>query len=482
MIPSICGNLINGEWILKGDVSESRNPCNVSEVIGKFHKATNEDVETALDAAQASLDGWAQSGLEQRKAILDFIGDELIERCDEIGAILAREEGKPFAEGRGETYRSGQFFQYYAAECLRQMGESTPSTRPGVDVVVTREPVGVVAIITPWNFPIAVGAWKIAPALAYGNAIVLKPAEVTSISAWILADIINRSGLPAGVFNMVMGSGRVIGETLSSSPKIDAISFTGSVPVGRGIARNAVENMARVQLEMGSKNALVVLNDADLDIAVNCAVSGAFFGTGQKCTASSRLIVEEGIHDEFVKRLITATEALVVGDSMDPKTQIGSVVSERQLSQNLSYIQKGIDEGATLAIGGQKLDLGNDGYFMSPAVFVDTTSDMTINREEIFGPITAVIKVKDYDEALAVSNDTEFGLTSGIVTNSLRNSIHFQKNSKSGCVMVNLATAGTDYHVPFGGRKSSSYGPREQGTYAKEFYTIVKTSYISAGK
>ena len=279
---------------------------------------------------------------------------------------------------------------------------------------------------------------------------------------------------------MVMGQGSVVGAALSASPDIDALSFTGSVAVGRAIARNAVENMTRVQLEMGSKNALVVLDDADVDAAVQCAINGAFFGTGQKCTASSRLIVEAGIHDEFTEKLIAAANNLVVGHALDEGTQIGPAVDERQLRQNLDYIDIGKSEGATVAAGGDRVDGKTDGFYMRPTVFVDTKNDMRINREEIFGPITNIIKASDYDEALSISNDSEFGLTAGIMTTSLARAAHFKRNAEAGCVMVNLPTAGTDYHVPFGGRKASSYGPREQGQYAKEFYTIVKTSYVNA--
>ena len=445
--------------------------------MGHYAKASPEDCLTAIAAANAAFDGWSQSGLEQRKQILDFIGAELIARSGEIGEILAREEGKTRAEGVGEVHRSGQFFQYYGAEALRLMGENTQSVRPGVDVEVHREALGVIGIVTPWNFPMAVAAWKVAPALAYGNAVVLKPAELVPASAWILADIISRSGLPAGVFNLVMGSGRDVGETLCTSPDIQAVTFTGSVGVGRHIARNAIDNMARVQLEMGSKNALVVLDDADIDVAVNCALAGGYFGTGQKCTASSRIIVQAGIHDAFVEKLSTAVGKLVVGHALGEGSQIGPVVDARQLAQNLEYMQIAKDEGGQLVVGGERLQLDTEGYFMSPALFINTTNQMRINREEVFGPIACVIKVASYEEALEVSNDSDFGLTSGIITSSLKYAGHFKRHSKSGCVMVNLPTAGTDYHVPFGGRKNSSYGAREQGQYAREFYTIIKTNY-----
>jgi aldehyde dehydrogenase (NAD+) len=470
-------NYINGEWKEGYDTIENINPSDVSDVVGFYAKANSSDCEAAIHAASTAFSDWSQSALEQRKAVLDKIGAELIARSSEIGEILAREEGKTLAEGIGEVARSGQFFQYYGAEVLRLMGENTASVRPGVDVEVHREPLGVIGIVTPWNFPMAVASWKVAPAIAYGNCVVLKPAELVPGSAWILADIISRSGLPDGVFNLVMGSGREVGETLCTSSDIQAVTFTGSVEVGRHIARNAIENMARVQLEMGSKNALVVLNDADIDTAVQCAVSGAFFGTGQKCTASSRIIVESGIHDKFVSKMTDAMANLVVGNALTPGAHIGAVVDERQLKQNLDYIEIAKSEGAELVMGGERLSLQTEGFFMSPALFINTNNQMQINREEVFGPIACVIKVDNYEQALEVSNDSDFGLTSGIITESLKYASHFKRNSKSGCVMVNLPTAGTDYHVPFGGRKASSYGPREQGQYARDFYTIIKTNY-----
>ncbi|NND81324.1 MAG: aldehyde dehydrogenase family protein [Gammaproteobacteria bacterium] len=470
-------NFINGEWQPASDYSTNTSPSNLDDVIGSYAHASTDEAEAAINAAAAASSEWARSGLEQRKAVLDFIGNELIERSAEIGLVLAREEGKTVAEGTGEVYRSGQFFQYYAAETLRQMGEFADSVRPGVEIEVRREPVGVVGIITPWNFPMAVAAWKVAPALAYGNAVVLKPAESVPASAWILAEIISRSGLPAGVFNLVMGSGREVGEVISTSPKVNAVTFTGSVPVGRHIAANVMANMGKIQLEMGSKNALVVLNDADLDLAVQCAINGAFFGTGQKCTASSRLIVEAGVHDEFIERMVAEMAKLKVGDPLAEGTQIGSLANEAQYQQVLGYIDSAKAEGAKLVAGGEALELNPKGYYIAPTLFRDTTNDMNINCEEVFGPLACVIKADDYDHALAICNDTEYGLTAGVITQSLARAAHFKREAKSGCVMVNLPTAGTDYHVPFGGRKNSSYGSREQGRYAAEFYTVVKTCY-----
>jgi aldehyde dehydrogenase (NAD+) len=480
MTTDALGNLVGGKWTDTGDAFENINPSDTSDVIGRYLAATPGDCRDAIGSARQAFGEWSQSPLEHRKKILDTIGDELIERSEEIGRLVSREEGKPLAEGIGETARSGQIFHYFAAETLRQMGETTTSVRPGVEVDVTREPLGVIGLITPWNFPVAVAAWKIAPALAFGNTVVLKPSEVTPGSARVLAEIIDRSGLPDGAFNLLMGDGAGPGEAIAGSADIDAISFTGSVATGRKIARRAVDNMTRVQLEMGSKNALVVLDDADLDQAVQCAINGAYFGTGQKCTASSRLIVEAGVHDRFVEMMIEAIDGLVVGNALDSGTQIGPVADKRQFEKIREYMDIAAAEGAVLATGGECLDLETDGYYMRPALFVETDNAMRVNREEIFGPVACVIKAADYDDALAISNDSEFGLSSGIVTTSLKRATHFKRHSESGCVMVNLPTAGTDYHVPFGGRKSSSYGPREQGQYAREFYTTVKTSYVCA--
>jgi alpha-ketoglutaric semialdehyde dehydrogenase len=478
MNDQVYGNLINGEWLTSPQHIPNINPSDTSDILGQYALATAEDCRQAIGAARAAADGWAMSALEERKAVLDKIGAELIARKEEIGRVLSREEGKPLAEGIGEVARAGQFFQYHGAQTLMQMGETIDSVRPGIDVEVRREALGVIGIITPWNFPVAVAAWKIAPALAFGNAVVLKPSELVPASAWILADIIHRSGLPAGVFNLVMGTGAEVGEALATSPDIDAITFTGSVAVGRRIARNAIENMVKIQLEMGSKNALVVLADADLDIAVQCAIAGAYSGSGQKCTASSRLIIEDSVHDEFVQRLLAAMDELEVGNALDSTTRIGPVADAAQMEKILAYIESARVDGANLLRGGEALSRDTQGYYISPALFSDTSNEMKINREEVFGPVACTIRARDYEHALEISNDSDFGLTSGIVTGSLERASHFKRHSKSGCVMVNLPTAGTDYHVPFGGRKASSYGPREQGQYAAEFYSVVKTNYI----
>jgi len=474
-------NFIAGEWLEGISTVENRNPSDLTDLVGVFAQASLDQLEATLDQAHRAQAEWAAYGIERKQAVLMAIGNELMERAEELGTLLSREEGKPLAEGKGEVYRAGQFFTYYAAECLRQLGENADSVRPGVEIDVRREAVGVVAVISPWNFPTATASWKIAPALCYGNAIVWKPANITPASAVALTEIIARQDIPKGLFSLVMGSGREIGQHLVESSKINAISFTGSVPVGRGILSAAVQNFTKVQMEMGSKNALAVMDDADLDLAVNLALGGAFGGTGQKCTASSRLVVHEAVHDAFVEKLVAATQAMKVGHALEQGTQMGPVVSKEQLSENLAYVDLGKSEGAELACGGAQLEMPHEGFYMSPGVFLNTTNTMRINREEMFAPLTSVIKVGSYDEALATVNDTNFGLTSGIVTRSLARATDFRRNAKTGVVTVNLPTAGTDYHVPFGGRGDSSYGPREQGKAAAEFYTTVKTAYISAG-
>ena len=474
-------NFIAGEWVAGETEIENRNPSELGDLVGMFTQARPGDLDAALDQARVAQREWAAYGLERRQAVLMNIGTELMARAEELGTLLSREEGKPLAEGKGEVYRAGQFFTYYAAECLRQLGENADSVRDGVEIDVRREPVGVVAVISPWNFPTATASWKIAPALCYGNAVIWKPANATPASAVALSEIIARQDIPKGLFSLVMGSGGKIGQRLVESAKLDAITFTGSVPVGKGIAAAAIQNLTRVQMEMGSKNALAVMDDADLDLAVTLALGGAFGGSGQKCTASSRLVVHAAVHDTFVEKLVAGAKAMKVGHALEAGTQMGPVVSQQQLDENLAYVDLGKSEGAELACGGARLSLPHEGFYMSPGVFVNTTNDMRINREEMFAPLTSVIRVAGYDEALAVVNDTNFGLTSGIVTQSLARGTHFRRNARTGVVTVNLPTAGTDYHVPFGGRGDSSYGPREQGRTAAEFYTTVKTAYISAG-
>ena len=474
-------NLIGGKWAEGASATDNINPSNTNDVVGQYASASRADAEAAIKAAKAIAPEWGRSSIQKRHDILKAASDEILARKDELGRLLAHEEGKTLPEGIGEATRAGQIFAFFAGECLRLSGETLDSVRPGINVTVTREPVGVVGVITPWNFPIAIPAWKIAPALAYGNTVVFKPADLVPGSAWALVDILHRAGVPAGVLNLVMGRGSVVGQAILESAEVDAVTFTGSVATGKKVAVACTENMRKFQVEMGGKNPLVVLDDADLKTAVDCAVNGAYFSTGQRCTASSRFVVTEGIHDRFVGALTERMQALVVDDALKEGTQIGPVVSEDQLEQDLKYLNIGKDEGARLHWGGERLNRETPGFYLQPALFTETDNKMRINREEIFGPVASIIRVKNYDEALQAANDTSFGLSSGICTSSLKYASHFRRNAEAGMVMVNLPTAGVDYHVPFGGRKGSSLGTREQGRYAAEFYTTVKTSYILPG-
>ena len=456
------------------------NPSDTRDTIGLFAQADAEQAAAAIASAQAAAPAWGLSSPQVRADALDRIGSEILARKDELGELLAREEGKTRPEGIGEVARAGAIFKFYAQEALRLRGDKLASVRPGVEVEVTREPVGVVGLITPWNFPAAIPAWKIAPALAYGNAVLFKPAELVPASAWALSEIISRAGLPDGVFNLLMGPGSVVGQALLNAPAVNALSFTGSVGTGSRVAQAAVQRGAKFQLEMGGKNPCVVLDDADLDLAVGCVVQSAFYSTGQRCTAASRIIVQKGIYHAFLKRLAAATAALRVGHALQAETQIGPVVDEAKMAQNLRYIGIAKAEGARHICGGETLTLATPGHYLSPALFADCDNAMRHCQEEIFGPVASVIPADSYEHALQLANDTPFGLSSGICTSSLKYASHFKRHAQAGMVMVNLPTAGVDYHVPFGGRKASSMGSREQGSYAAEFFTNVKTSYLLA--
>jgi aldehyde dehydrogenase (NAD+) len=384
---------------------------------------------------------------QQRFEILDRAATEILARRDELGDLLSREEGKIRSEGRAEVQRAGMVFKYMAGEALRNPGDLLPSIRAGIKVEVSREPV------------------------------VFKPADLVPASAWALVDILRRAGLPDGVLNLVMGPGRVVGQAIMEHRGIDAVSFTGSVHTGRSAIATVAGRGARVQAEMGGKNPYVVLDDADLDIAVEAIVSGSYYSTGQRCTASSRIIVTKGIHDRLLDAVRKRVAGIRVGHALDDASQVGPVVDARQLRQDLDYIAIGKAEGGVLEAGGDLVERPTKGFFLQPALFSGTNNAMRINQEEVFGPVACLIRVEDYDEALAVARDTEFGLSAGIATTSIKYAEHFKRHSRSGMVMVNVATAGVDFHVPFGGAKASNYGPREQGAYAKEFYTTVKTAY-----
>ena len=473
-------NLIDGEWV-GTEGKDNINPSNTNEVVGTYAQASADDAQRAIAAAKAAFPAWSRSGILERHTILRKAAEEIRARTEELGRLLSREEGKTLPEGIGEVTRAGQIFDFFAGEALRLAGETVPSVRPGVGVEITREPIGVIGIITPWNFPIAIPTWKIAPALCYGNTIVFKPADLVPGCSWAIVDILHRAGLPKGVLNLVMGRGSTVGQAMLDSPDVTALTFTGSVGTGKRVAEASIKHNRKFQLEMGGKNPTIVLDDADLKVAVETVAQSAFFSTGQRCTAASRIIVTEGIHDRFVEALAERARNLKVGDALKQGIEIGPVVDPSQLKQDTDYIEIGKKEGAKLVAGGELLTLENPGYFLQPTLFTEVHNQMRIAREEIFGPVAAVIRVKDYEEALATSNDTEFGLSAGIVTTSLKYATHFKRNAEAGMVMVNVPTAGVDFHVPFGGRKGSSYGPREQGRYAAEFFTVVKTAYTAAG-
>jgi len=470
---------INGEKVGADRPTQSLNPSNTGEVVANTPDGGQTEVDAAVAAAKAAFPGWSDASPEVRFDVLDRAGTLVMERREQIGRLLSREEGKTLPEGIGETVRAGRILKYFAGEALRAHGQNLASTRPGVEIQTYRQAVGVYGMITPWNFPIAIPAWKMAPALAFGNTVVIKPAGHTPATAEALVAILHEAGLPKGVVNMVVGRGSV-GQAIVDHPDVDGLSFTGSQGVGAGVALGAIKRQARVQLEMGGKNPLIVLDDADIERAVMIALDGSFFATGQRCTASSRLIVQDGIHDRFVAALAEKVAALRVGDALDPNTQMGPAVSEDQMETSYKYIDIARGQGARIVTGGDRLSLQNPGWYVQPTLIADTDPDARINNEEVFGPVASTIRVKDYEEALAVANGVEFGLSAGIVTQSLKHARDFQRRAKAGMTMVNLATAGVDYHVPFGGSKKSSYGAREQGFAAIEFYTQTKTSY-SAG-
>ena len=470
---------IDGAWVAGPAASDSLNPSDTRDIVAKVPGGDKSTVNAAVAAAKAAFPSWANASPEVRSDLLDKVGSTIMARADDLGRLLSREEGKTLPEGKGEVMRAARIFKYFAGEALRRHGLTLDSTRPGVAVETYREPLGVFGLITPWNFPIAIPAWKSAPALAFGNTVVIKPASLTPATAHALTEIIHEAGFPKGVFNLILGGGSM-GGALVEHQDVAGVSFTGGQSTGAGVAKGAMSHNARVQLEMGGKNPLVVLDDCDLDRAVQCALDGAFFGTGQRCTASSRIIVTQNIHDRFVEALAARVKALKVGDALQADTQMGPLASQAQLETTLSYVDVATQQGGRKVVGGEVLTLPTPGYYVAPALIADTRQDMRINMEEVFGPVASTVRVKDYDEALAVANAGEFGLSAGIMTSSLKYARHFVRNVRAGMVMTNLPTAGVDYHVPFGGTRKSSYGPREQGFAAVEFYTQIKTSYTWA--
>ena len=467
---------IDGEKVTTERPGESHNPSDTRDIVARTPDGGEAEVNAAAAAAKAAFPAWSEASPEVRADVLDRASNILFERREQVGRLLSREEGKTLPEGIGETVRAARILKYFGGEALRLHGQNLMSVRPGVEIQTYRQAVGVYGLITPWNFPIAIPAWKMAPAIAFGNTVVIKPAGPTPATAEALVAILHEAGLPKGVVNMVIGRGRV-GQAIVDHPDVDAISFTGSQGVGAGVALGAIKRQARVQLEMGGKNPLIVMDDADLDRAVQIALDGSFFATGQRCTASSRLIVHDAIHDRFVAALGEKVAGLRVGDALDPETQMGPAVSEDQMETSYRYIEVARGDGGRIVTGGDRLQFEKPGWYVQPTLIADTLPDMRINTEEVFGPVASTIRVGSYEEALEIANGVEFGLSAGIVTTSLKHARDFQRRARAGMVMVNLPTAGVDYHVPFGGSKKSSYGAREQGFAAVEFFTQTKTAY-----
>ena len=475
-------NRIGSNWVnaASGETGQTRNPADPAELLAEYPRASRAEVRAAIAAAREALPGWSTMPPPARGAILDKASQLLTARADEIAQALTREEGKTLAEAKGEVLRARDIFRYFAGEGWRLGGSVLPSNVEGELLYTRREPLGVIAVITPWNFPIAIPAWKIAPALVYGNTVVFKPAEYTPHTAFLLVEALVDAGLPPGVINFVTGPGANIGDELVSSPEVNGVTFTGSHAVGTTIYAKASRNLARVQLEMGGKNPLVVLDDAPLDMAVKIALTGGFGLTGQACTATSRLIVQAGIAPSFTEALAQAARVLKVGDGLDAQTQMGPVVSQSQLDTDLEYIQIGQQEGATLLIGGKVIRPTS--RFLEPTIFTGVESTMRIAREEIFGPVISIIQVANLDEAIEAANTASFGLAAGVVTNDLKKALAFANRVEAGVVKVNEPTTGLALQAPFGGFKQSSANTfKEQGQAAIEFYTRTKTIYLGHG-
>ena len=475
-------NYINGEWVQSksGKTFPNINPANTEETLGLFQSSTAEDVDQACSAAAAARIAWADLPATKRGEYL-FKAAELLEaRLPQLGEEMTREEGKTLPEAIGEVKRAINIFRYFGGEGSRQFTYQVPSERENVLCYTIRKPLGTVALITPWNFPSAIPAWKIAPALIAGNTVVIKPASLAPLSSLRLVEALHEAGIPPGVVNYVTGSGGLVGNALTSNAEIKAVSFTGSTSVGSDLYKKVSERRIRVQLEMGGKNPTVVLNDADLDYAADILVNGAFFSTGQKCTACSRAIIERSVYEPLVEKLIDKTRRLKVGNGLEPGVQIGPAVDEQQLKTDLEYIDIAKQEGAQLLCGGNRLtgDNYDKGYFIEPTIFSGVTSEMRVAQEEVFGPVLALMVAEDFDDALRIANDVRFGLSASIVSTDLTRVHKFINRIEAGLITVNLPTAGVEYQLPFGGTKESSFGMREQGPQALDFYSESRTVYL----
>lgn len=473
-------NYIDGEWVPPDRTFENLNPADASDCVGIFCKANQADVNVAAEAAREAFPAWAALPAPARGAYLYKVADILERNLDSLARDMTREEGKTLPEAKGETMRSVNIFRYFAGEGSRMPGIQTPSERDRVFMYAVRRPLGVVAQINPWNFPSAIPAWKLAPALVAGNTVLVKPSTSAPLSAWRIAEACHEAGIPRGVVNLICGSGGEVGDAMVHAEPVKAISFTGSVSVGRALHADASARRLRVQLEMGGKNPTIVLADADLEKAVANTINAAMFSTGQKCTATSRVIVEDAIHDEFLARVTEAARALRVGNGLEAGVQIGPAIDQSQLDTNARYCQVALDEGAKLECGGQTLTDGEyaKGFFFEPTVFSGVTEDMRIAQEEVFGPVLGVMRAANFEDAMRIANKTEFGLSASIQTRDVSRIFEYVNRIEAGLITVNLPSAGVEYQLPFGGSKESSFGPKEQGPVALDFYSDYKTVYL----
>ncbi|MDM5312724.1 alpha-ketoglutaric semialdehyde dehydrogenase GucD [Peribacillus frigoritolerans] len=475
-------NYINGEWVasISNEVEKSLNPADKQAIVGYVQKSTKDDLDLAVEAAKKAKDKWRKLAGSERGEYLYKAAQIFEKRIDEIAECATREMGKTFAETKGETARGIAILKYYAGEGMRKVGDVIPSTDSSALMFTTRVPLGVVGVITPWNFPIAIPIWKMAPALVYGNTIVVKPATETAITCAKIMECFEEAGFPAGVVNMVTGPGSVIGQGIADHEDINGITFTGSNGVGKRIGQAALARGAKYQLEMGGKNPVIVAADADLNLAVEAVITGAFRSTGQKCTATSRVIVAAEVYEEFKQLLVKETKGISIGDGLDSGTWMGPCASESQLNTVLSYIEKGVEEGAALLIGGKRAEEGPqaNGFYVEPTIFDNCTSDMTIVQEEIFGPVIALLKADSVEEALQLANSVEYGLSASIFTANIKHLLSFVNDMEAGLIRVNAESAGVELQAPFGGMKNSSSHSREQGEAAKEFFTSIKTVFV----
>jgi len=473
-------NYINGEWVSRDQTFENRNPANTNELIGNFVKGTAQDINDAAAAAAAALPAWSAMSGPARGNILFKAADILDKKFQNTAADMTREEGKTLPEAKGEVRRAINILRYFAGEGSRMPGMLVPSERDRVHMFALRKPIGVVGLVTPWNFPSAIPAWKLAPALICGNTVLMKPASAAPLSAWRIVEALHEAGIPKGVVNFVAGPGGALGQALVNAAPLKAVSFTGSCEVGQWLHQQASARHLRIQLEMGGKNPTIVLADADFPSAVENVVNAAFFSTGQKCTATSRAIVEDAIYDRFVAGVVERTRKLRVGDGMQPGIDIGPCVDQGQMETDLRYIEIGRKECGEPLCGGRRLTEGafSNGYFVEPTVFAGVEESHTIAREEIFGPVLAIMRAKDFEDALRIANNIPFGLSSSIQTSNLSRAFEFIYRAEAGLLTVNLPSAGVEYQLPFGGAKDSSFGPKEQGPAALEFYSDYKTIYL----